>query len=220
MLIELMEQEKLVLNIVQEYLNKNRYFNMNEIIPFIIARFRTASININISGIEEILRSLVSKNLIVEGSKLIVDDVLKNLKRKKIFEFILENPGVYFNRILRELKMSNHVVVWHLKILLKFNFIKKKKFENHNLYFDANYNVKNTKLNYLTSKEKSRKIIEYLKNFDYGITKTQLSKELKMHINTISKYLEMFEQIDIIFKKKISKRIIYFLHEDFLAQML
>jgi len=67
MLIELLEQEKLVLDVVQEYLNKNRYFNMNEIISFIIARFRTASININISGIEEILRSLVSKNLIVEG---------------------------------------------------------------------------------------------------------------------------------------------------------
>jgi len=219
MLIELLEQEKLVLDVVQEYLNKNRYFNMNEIISFIIARFRTASININISGIEEILRSLVSKNLIVEGSKLTVDDILRNLKRKKIYEFILANPGVYFNRIIRELKISNHVIVWHLKILLKFNFIKKKKFENHNLYFDAKYNIKNTKLSYLTSKEKSRKIIEYLKNFDYGITKTQLSKELKMHINTVSKYLEMFEQVNIVFKKKISKRIIYFLHENFLAQM-
>ncbi len=216
MLIELLEKEKLVLDVVKEYLNKNRYFDMNDTIPFIIARFRTASRNINISGIEEILRSLVRKNMIVEGSKLSMDDILKNQKRKLIYEFILANPGVYFNRILRELKFSNHVVVWHLRILLKFNFIKKDKIENHDIYFDSKYNLKDKKLRYLTSKEKSRKIIEYLKKFDYGITKTQLSKELKMHINTITKYLEMFEQVNIVFKKKISKRIIYFLHEDFI----
>ena len=93
---------------------------MNEIVPFIIARFRTASTNINISGIEEILRSLVKKNMVVEGSKLSLDDILRNQKRKLIYEFLLANPGIYFNRIIRELKFSNHVVVWHLKILLKF----------------------------------------------------------------------------------------------------
>ncbi len=216
MLIELLEQEKIVLDVVKEYLDKNRYFNLNEIIPFIVARFRTASRNINISGIEEILRSLIKKNMIVEGSKLSIDDVLRNQKRKLIYEFIVANPGVYFNRILRELKFSNHVVVWHLKILLKFKFIKKDNFEDHDIYFDSTYNLKNKKLRYLTSKEKSRKIIEYLKEFDYGVTKSQLSNELKMHNNTITKYLEMFEQVNIVFKKKISKRNIYFLTEDFL----
>jgi len=216
MLIELLEKEKLVLDVVREYLNKNRYFNLNKIIPFIIARFRTASIDINISGIEEMLRSLVRKNILVEGLKLIRDDVLKNEKRKKIYEFILANPGVYFNRIIRALEYSNHIVVWHLKILLKFNFIKKEKFENHDIYFDSDYNLKNKKLKYLTSQEKSSKIIEYLKKFDYGITRTQLAKELKMHVNTIKKYLEMLEQVNIVFKKKFSNRIIYFLHEDFI----
>lgn len=216
MLIELLEKEKLVLDVVREYLNKNRYFNLNNIIPFIIARFRTASIDINISGIEEMLRSLVRKNILVEGLKLIRDDVLKNEKRKKIYEFILANPGVYFNRIIRALEYSNHIVVWHLEILSKFNFIKKEKFENHDIYFGSDYNLKNKKLRYLTSQEKSSKIIEYLKKFDYGITRTHLAKELKMHVNTVKKYLEMLEQVNIVFKKKSSNRFIYFLHEDFI----
>ena len=215
MLIELQEQEKLVLNVVQEYLNKNRYFNMNEIIPFIISRFRNASININISGIEDILRALVKKNLIVEGSKLSIKDVLQNQKRKGIYEYILENPGIYFNRIVRELDISNHVVVWHLNILLKFRFIRKAKFENHDLYFDSNFDEKELKLKYITSKEKGKNIIEYLKEFDFGVTKTQISKELKMHINTVAKYLKKFEQIGIVVSKKVSKRILFFLSEDF-----
>ena len=43
----------------------------------------------------------------------------------------------------------------------------------------------------------------HLRNNDYGIAKTQLSKELNMHTTTISKYLKVLEQFGIIFKKKI-----------------
>lgn len=216
MSIELLKQEKLVLNVVQEYLNKNRYLNMKEILPFINSRFKMASININFRGIEEILRSLVKKKIIVKGSKLSRTDILNNQKRKGIYDFIIKNPGTYFNMIIRELQISNHVVVWHLNMLLKFNFIKKEKYENHYAYFDSNFNVKNSKFRYITSKEKSKRIIKYLKYYDFGITKTQLSIDLKMHFNTVSKYLKMLEQFNIVIKKKVSKRIIYFLNEDFI----
>ncbi|HEC36854.1 MAG TPA: hypothetical protein ENI29_01375, partial [bacterium] len=93
--VELLKQEKIVLTVVQEYLNKNRFFNMKEILPFIHARFKMASININLRGIEELLKSLAEKKLIVEGSKLYKDDILNNLKRRKIYDFIKENPGTY-----------------------------------------------------------------------------------------------------------------------------
>ncbi len=214
------EQEKLILGVVGEYLNKNRYFDMSEILPFIISRFRMASVDINIRRIEEILRSLVKKKHIVEGSKLISSDILINSKRKHIYDYILENPGIYFNRLLTELHISNHVVVWHLNVLLKFNFIKKEKFDNHDVYFDSNFEVKNSKFAYITSKDKSKKIINYLKNNDFGITKTQLSKSLKMHPNTISKYLKLFEQFNIVVKKKVSKRVIYFLSDVYMKNYL
>jgi len=213
---ELLTHESLVFSVVQEYLNKNRYFDVNEILPFIVSRFRMSSININMKGIEEILKSLVKKKIIVEGSKLSIDEILNNEKRKKIYDFILDNPGTYFYKIVTKLGISNHVVVWHLKMLQKFNFIKVEKFENHNVYFDAQFNVKNSKFAYITSKENVKKIIVYLQENDYGISKSQLSNALKMHPNTISKYLKMLEQINIIIKKKVSKRVIYFLNEEFI----
>ena len=90
--IALTNEEQIVLKVVQEYLNKNRQFNMEKILPFIISRFRLASINISKNGIEEILRSLIKKDLLVEGSKLSRDDILLNLKRLQIYNFILRNP--------------------------------------------------------------------------------------------------------------------------------
>lgn len=213
---ELLTQEKIVFTVVQEYLNKNRYFDVNEITPFIVSRFRLSSININIKGIEEILRSLVKKKIIVEGSKLSIDEILNNEKRKIIYQFILNNPGTYFYKIVTQLGISNHVVVWHLKMLLKFDLIQVEKVENHDVYFDSNFNIKNSKFAYITSQEKGKKIIEYLRQNDFGLSKSQLSKELKMHPNTISKYLKMLEQFNVIIKKKVSKRVIYFLNEAYI----
>ena len=213
---ELLTQEKIVFTVVQEYLNKNRYFDVNEITPFIVSRFRLSSININIKGIEEILRSLVKKKIIVEGSKLSIDEILNNEKRKIIYQFILNNPGTYFYKIVTQLGISNHVVVWHLKMLLKFDLIQVEKVENHDVYFDSNFNIKKSKFAYITSQEKGKKIIEYLRQNDFGLSKSQLSKELKMHPNTISKYLKILEQFNVVIKKKVSKRVIYFLNESYL----
>ena len=213
--IELLEQEKLVLDVVQEYLDKNRYFNMKEILPFINSRFKMASININTRGIEEVLRSLVKKKLIVEGSKLSSKNILIVKKRKMIYNFILNNPGTYFYKIVRELNLSNHVVVWHLNILLKFNFIKMEELENHNIYFDSNFNEEDRKFRYFMSKERSKKIVECIKKNYYGITKTQLSKDLGMHINTITKYLESLEHFNVIIEEKISKKRLFFFNESF-----
>ena len=42
----------------------------------------------------------------------------------------------------------------------------------------------------------------YLKINNHGIIKTQLSNELKMHPNTIKKYLETIQEHGIIIKEK------------------
>ncbi len=136
--IDLSEEENIVLTVVQEYLDKNRQFDLEKIISFIISRFRLSAINININGLKEILKSLIKKNLIVEGSKLSHDDILLNLKRLKIYNYILKNPGVYFNRIVKDLNLSNHIVIWHLNMLMRFNFIKEVVLDNHKIYFETN----------------------------------------------------------------------------------
>ena len=65
----------------------------------------------------------------------------------------------------------------------------------------------------ITSKEKSREIINFLQKDDIGVTKTTLSHELSMHMDTLTKYLNILDKYDVIVKKKIDNNYLYFLRE-------
>ena len=214
------EEQILVLNIIQEYLNKNRTFNKIEIVPFINAKIAKKKINLSYNGICEILKSLVEKNIIVEGSKLIKFDIFSNLNRKKIYEFITKNPGIHFNKLVKSLNMSLFSVEWHLNILLKFNLIRKVKIENFDAYFDSKLPSKNDEILHIISREKCKKIIQYLNQNNEGYSKNYLSKELKIHSSTISKYIEKLEEFGLLSKKELSNMTLYFLNEDYFADLI
>ncbi len=207
-------EEKIVLDVVQEYLNRNRQFDIDNILTYIHSRFKMASINMNQSGIKEILNSLVKKNYLLEGSKLNRDSVLFNEKRRRIYKFILEHPGTYFNVLKKELHFNNYVITWHIDILEKFNFIKREFFDNRYIYFDSKVQFERAQINYFTSKEKFKKLMFYLQDNNIGVSKTQIFKDLKMHPNTINKYLDILERYNIIEKEKIENKFLYFLRMD------
>ena len=50
MVLKIAEQEKTILEIVHDYLDKNRQFTFEEIIPYIIYRVRLASLNFQDGG--------------------------------------------------------------------------------------------------------------------------------------------------------------------------
>jgi len=210
---QLAELEKTVLAIIQGYLNKNRVLDIEKIIPFIQSRLREKHKKLTTYGIQLILKSLQEKKLIVNASKLSHDDILNNEKRKKIYDFIVKHPGTYFNRITSNLGITSHVVVWHLNMLVKFQFIIKEKIENREVFFTPDIDKQNKQLFYYVSKTKSQKIINYLKKNNIGVSKTQLSSELKMHINTVSKYLKILQNLKVISKEKHSRHLLYFINE-------
>ena len=54
-------------------------------------------------------------------------------------------------------------------------------------------------------------IINFMKRDNLGITKNNLSQQLKMHMNTLAKYLTLLEKYEVIVKKKIDNKNLYFL---------
>ena len=209
------EYEDIVFEMIQDYLNKNRIFDMKKIIPYLISKFaKSKKIKINNDGIQKILLSLAKKKMIIDGSKFTKTDVLISSKRKKIYDYVKKNPGVHTAKIAKKFKMGNHHVCWHLTMLVKFNFIKKMIIDDRSVYFDSNIDLKESKKLYLISKEKSKRIINYLKINNFGITRTKLARVLNIHRNTIKNYLKSLEEFNIIYKIKRSNQILYLLKEN------
>ena len=205
--------ESIVYDTIKEYMDSNRCFEKDKIIGYIIARFAKEDININGVGIRANLEVLLENNMVVEGSKLTKDDVLLNSNRKRVYNYIRDNPGAYPNKIVNALSMSTFLVNWHLDMLLKFNYIRSERIDNMDAYFDSELNAENDVINHLISREKCSKIVEYLKNNMEGVTKYQLSKDLGMHANTITKYLNKIETFGLIIVEKLSNKRLYFLDD-------
>lgn len=210
----LSDEEKMVLDVIEEYLGKNRFFNIKDIVPFINSRFTNKSLNINNEGIRIILKSLTNKNYIAEGSKLTKDRILQNQNRRDIYYFVLENPGITINIIVNELHLTPPVVVWHVNTLIKFGCIKKKRINDHDALFHIKIDNKKVKILHLLSKEKCRLIIDYLLKNDNGMSKLELSKTINISRNTVKKYLEELDRFDLVHKIKTPNKILYFLNQE------
>ena len=206
--------EREVFHIVQEYLNENKRFDISRISKKIQNYSKRNIININKEGIKVILQNLVKKKFIVEGSSLSRETILTNPTRKRIYNHVKKNPGTYFNQILKELRINNYLLVWHLDMLVKFHYINRVLYDNHNIYFVGDLKLEEVIVKYFTSKKKSREILQYLKENNWGISKTKISRELKMHSNTISRYLGQLEELKLIKKEQINKKNFYFLNSD------
>ncbi|MFW9949993.1 MAG: winged helix-turn-helix transcriptional regulator [Candidatus Thorarchaeota archaeon] len=206
--------EQAILEIINEYLEKNTFFNVNEILPFISSRLAKSGININLNGIRTILKSLVEKNFIVEGSKLTRDEILLNFNRNKIYQYIQKNPGVHFYNIVSGLDINIPVVEWHLNILIKFIYICKEKIENKDAYFDIKVKSVDRMVIYLLSKGKSKQIINFLLENQEGVTRNQISEQLNMHSSTVTKYIELLHENGIVNKKTLTNKTLYFLNNE------
>ncbi|MBN1799944.1 MAG: right-handed parallel beta-helix repeat-containing protein [Candidatus Lokiarchaeota archaeon] len=208
--------EDYALELIQEYVEKHKHFDPITIVSYLNSRFSKASINVNVNGIKKVIRSLIKKNLIIEGSILTKDDILNNNNRKKIYKCVKDNPGIHFNKIIKKTKIARMVVRWHVNMLNKFQFVRLEQIGNQHAYFDNETKHQDTELMHFISREKSKNIIEYLKKNDEGCLLTELSKELGMHYNTIKKYVKKLEELDIISSKQ---KKYYYLNEKILAEI-
>ncbi len=135
----LVRQEKLVYEEIKHYLNENRVFELNKALSYIKNQFNKNNLKFDLNQIKNIFLSFLKRKIIVEGSYLVREDILTIKKRRFIFKYIVQNPGVSFFDIKQELNYNSHILKWHLSILLIFDYIYKIRIEKHDAYFDSNY---------------------------------------------------------------------------------
>ncbi|MBN1802926.1 MAG: right-handed parallel beta-helix repeat-containing protein [Candidatus Lokiarchaeota archaeon] len=201
---DILVYEGFVIELIQEYVEKHKKFDPTNIVSYLSSRFSRASININQNGIKKIMRSLIEKNIVVEGSILTKNEILKNTNRYTVFSSIQKNPGIHLSQLLKKTSLSSAVVRWHLNVLERFQFIRGKKVGNLVAYYDQYRTLDNAEVLHIISREKCKRIIKYLQENTEGCQLTEISQELGMHYNTVKKYLDKLDEFDLIsiFKTK------------------
>jgi len=123
---------KRVLEIAEEVMNQNKVLNIETL--YNIAKKR---LKIPRNGLLFIIQFLINEKILIEGSKFSKETVLSNNNRKRICDYIETNPGLHFS-ILRKFALpdarSSGQLIWHLEMLIKFNYIKKFKVGNYTVY--------------------------------------------------------------------------------------
>ncbi len=196
--------EGFALELIQEYVEKHKRFDPASIVPYLSSRFSRASININENGIKKIMRSLIEQNIVVEGSILTRKNIFNNNNRYRIYSNIQKNPGTHLSKLVKKVNMSSAVVRWHLSVLGRFQFVRAEKIGNRVAYYDQKGEHRDTEMLHFISREKCKRIIQYLLVNTEGCQLTNISQELSIHYNTTKKYLGKLEKYGLIstFKKK------------------
>ncbi|MFX0139922.1 MAG: winged helix-turn-helix transcriptional regulator, partial [Candidatus Hodarchaeota archaeon] len=136
--------------------------------------------------INEAIYQLIAKKIIIRGTKLTKDSVLQNVKRKNIYRYISKNPGSHQREIRENLNLNPQLAAWHLKMLEKFDFIRKNRIKNKLIYFNSYVDPILDEKIFTLKDSKNFKILENIL-LDPGITLNELAKKIKISSEKVEK---------------------------------
>jgi predicted transcriptional regulator len=142
--------------------------------------------------------------------RLTIEQVLENENRDKIITLILEQPGVHFNEILREIDISAGTLVWHLDILETFKVIQKQRIGQYLVYYP--YTVKNPISKLDLKLRKSRTTLEILQliNDNPGMYQNQIAHRMDLNHKTVKYHIDKLIESELILTKKKGRKNLFF----------
>jgi len=167
---------KRVIEIAEEIMRKNKILNIENL--YNLAKKR---LKIPRNGLLHIIQFLINKKILIEGSKFSKETVLSNFIRKKIYNYIRINPGVHFSilrkKALPEEKGSSGQLVWHLEMLLKFDYIKKIKVGNYTVFLPFDMSEEMGRIIFLLRDRITYKVMTLLTE-EKNVVKSEIYKKI------------------------------------------
>jgi predicted transcriptional regulator len=168
---------KRVLEIAEDLMRKNKVLNIENL--YNLAKKR---LKIPRNGLLSIIQFLINKKILIEGSKFSKETVLSNYIRNGIYNYIIKNPGVHFSilrkKALPEEKGSSGQLVWHLEMLLKFNYIKKIKVGNYTVFIPFEMDEEVGRILFLLRDRINNRIIQLVFK-EKNIERSEIYKEIE-----------------------------------------
>lgn len=134
--------------------------------------------------------------------------------RKKILNYISDNPGIHLRKISRGIDIHLSTLRYHLDYLEMKGLITCQKEENLKLYFvSGKLSPHEKKLTPLLQQKRFRDIIITIIESSY-LTSSQIAEKLSINSSTASKYLNILEQREIISHEKIGREKRYHINDE------
>ncbi len=153
-----------VLKIAEDILSKNKVLDLESL--YNIAK---KTLKIPRKGLLYIIQFLLNRKILIEGSKFSKETVLSNQYRYNIYSFIKNQRGVHFSFIKKNVFTDNKCtlgssgqLIWHLEMLLKFEYIKKLKVGNYTVFIPIEIDEDLGALYFLLKDDINKKIIKLL----------------------------------------------------------
>ncbi len=209
-----------IIEIAKELIKNNKIVKVKKLYNIAVR-----SLGISTGDILEIIQFLNNNKILIDGSKHTRDTILLNLYRKKIYHVIDSLNGATFSYI-REKVFTDHSgsagqLLWHLKMLLKFKYIKKIKVGNYSLFLPLDIEDDFGKLCFFMKDELNRNIIQLFMDYK-KIKKPHVYKKINFKRENVNYRLKILMEHQILIYKDestkeicISQRMKEFLLENF-----
>ena len=153
-----------VIEIAKEVINNNNVLDTELLYSLAKRRLKFPR-----KGLLSIIQLLINKKVLVEGSKYTRDEVLNNKYRLNLYNFLTSYLGAHFSTIRKQIITDNtgHIgssgqLIWHLEMLIKFNYIKKIKIKNYTIFLPYEIDDEIGLLHFVLRDEIYLKIIQLL----------------------------------------------------------
>ena len=133
--------------------------------------------------------------------------------RGKIYNYILENPGMHISKISSDLKIPRTTLIYHLNLLEKKELIFTKDKEMFRRYFCKNKVGKNEKLILSILRQRiPHKIIMYFIFHNNIASQVEISKYLNKHPTTVSFHLKKLKKLGLLDSNKSGREVKYYIN--------
>jgi len=133
------------------------------------------------------------------------EEALALENRRRIYEFILDNPGLHLRTISRDLGMKMGTLRHHVDYLEKQGILSSKKEGNLKIYFIAGkLSAGDRNISPLLQQKRFRDII-LITIIHPGLTHKEIAKRLGLKPSTLSKYVKILEKRNIIYHERFEK---------------
>ncbi|MFX1569530.1 MAG: hypothetical protein ACFFCV_14310 [Promethearchaeota archaeon] len=195
-----------IIEIAKEFIEKNKVLKVKKLYNIAIK-----SLDISSGDILDIIQFLNNNKILIDGSKHTRDTILFNLYRKKIYDVVQRFNGATFS-FLRETVFTNNSgsagqLIWHLKMLLKFKYIKKLKVGNYSLFLPIDLEDDFGRLCFFMKDDLNRDIIRLFTDND-KIKKPNVYKKINFKRENVNYRLKiLMEHQILIYKDESTKEI-------------